>query len=296
MGAPFWKYEGLGNDFVVVEDRFLCDWTPERARAICDRRRGVGADGVLVVDPEVPSMHVINADGSVAEMCGNGLRCVVLHLARRGLFPTGEERAIETGAGPHQAILHALGAVRTDAGVLEEGDVEIAMLAPSLLPGDAGLAADAPLVDAPLEHTSDDAEPARGLAALRLTAVGMGNPHAVTFDDVGEARRDLGPAVQADAHFPEGTNVGFAREIGEDLFELHVFERGSGWTEACGTGACAAAAAAVATGRAQPHRALTMRLPGGDLQVTIGESGTPARMRGPARFVFAGELPALELA
>ena len=282
-GTPFWKYEGLGNDFVVVEDRFLCDWTPERARAICDRRRGVGADGVLVVDPEVPSMHVLNADGSIAEMCGNGLRCVVLHLSRRGHLGVGQERSIETGAGPHTVVLHEVRSVPTERGVQDEGDVEVAMVAPSFHPVDAGVNADAPLVEGSF--------PAIG--ELHLTAVGMGNPHAVTFDEVGEERGALGPKVQGDAHFPEGTNVGFATALGEGLFELHVYERGSGWTEACGTGACAAAAAAVATGRAARHETMTMRLPGGDLRITIGAEGAPAMMRGPARFVFTGTLPPL---
>ncbi|HJL27574.1 MAG TPA: diaminopimelate epimerase, partial [Polyangiaceae bacterium LLY-WYZ-15_(1-7)] len=248
MPVRFAKYEGLGNDFVVIERAELSDVSPAQAIAWCDRHLGVGADGVLLVDRASPSMRVINADGSVPEMCGNGLRCVVWHLARVDALPGGDEVVVQTGAGPHACRL-----LRGEGGA----EVEVAMRAPSLAPADVPVDAAAPLVDAPF------------LEGLRVTAVSMGNPHAVTFDDVGARRGSLGPRVQEDARFPEGVNVGFARPAHAG-FELAVYERGAGWTRACGTGACAAAVAAVETGRAERHAPLPIHLPGGTLTITVG--------------------------
>lgn len=261
----FAKYEGLGNDFVIVEAPATVE--PAQARRICDRHLGVGADGVLLVERQPASMRVLNADGSVAQMCGNGLRCVVWHLRRVGALPS-DEVVVETDAGPHRCWLRG------------DGDVEVEMRAGSLEPAAIPVRAEAPLVEAPfLEYEG---------GTLRVTAVGMGNPHAVVFDPVGDARYELGPRVQADPRFPEGVNVGFARPV-DDGFELHVLERGSGWTQACGTGACAAAVAAVATGRARPSEPVAVHLPGGTLTITVLPDAT--RMRGPARHVFDGVLP-----
>ncbi|MEZ4247938.1 MAG: diaminopimelate epimerase [Polyangiales bacterium] len=268
---PFAKYEGLGNDFVIV-DAAAWGVRPDRdAIAICDRFTGVGGDGVLVVDASVPSMRVINADGSRSEMCGNGLRCVVLHLARLGAF-SGEEVVVQTDAGPHPSLFFARGP-RT-------AEVEVRMRVPSLVPADVPVTVADSLLDTPF------------LDGVRFTAVSMGNPHAVTFDDVDHL--ELGPRVQADARFPEGVNVGFARATvdARPTFDLDVFERGSGWTRACGTGACAAGVAAVVTGRARRHEPIVMRLPGGPLEITVGEPHEPVRMRGPARHVYDGTLDA----
>ena len=272
----FSKYEGLGNDFVIVDVDAWGSRPDHDAIAICDRFTGVGADGVLVVDPRVPAMRVINADGSTSEMCGNGLRCVVLHLARlaslgeEGVF-RGPEVVVQTDAGPHPSVVVS----SFDRGA----DVEVRMRVPSLRPTDLPLVAAAPLVDAPF------------VDGVRFTGVSMGNPHAVTFDAVD--RLALGPRVQSDPRFPEGVNVGFARPTDDArTFDLDVFERGSGWTRACGTGACAAAVAAVVTGRARRHEPVVMRLPGGPLTFTVGAEHEPVRMRGPARHVFDGVLDA----
>ena len=116
------------------------------------------------------------------------------------------------------------------------------------------------------------------------------SPHAVTFDDLGDARTQIGPALQRDPHFPEGVNVGFVSEHEGSSMRLDVLERGAGWTEACGTGACAAAVAAVETGRAQRDQPLSIHLPGGPLLVTVGAPGDSVLMQGPARFVFQGEV------
>jgi diaminopimelate epimerase len=118
----------------------------------------------------------------------------------------------------------------------------------------------------------------------------MGNPHAVTFDEVGDARFEIGPAIQGDPHFPEGVNVGFVSEQDGNAMRVDVLERGAGWTLSCGTGACAAAVAAVETGRARREEQLSVRLPGGTLMITVGAPGDTVLMQGPARFVFWGEV------
>jgi diaminopimelate epimerase len=270
---PFAKYEGLGNDFLLVETQALggLQLTTDQAIALCDRHFGVGGDGVLLVDVEARSMGVINSDGSVPEMCGNGIRCAALHLARRAGEAT-LEVTIDTLAGPHACV------VVNRPG---EESVAVRMPPPSLVPSDVPLHADAPWLDHPLRV---------GERVVRLTGVSFGNPHAVTFDDVGQARFDIGPAVQADPHFPEGVNVGFVSEQDGASMRLDVLERGAGWTLACGTGACAAAVAAVETGRARREEPLRIRLPGGALMVTVGAPGDTVLMQGPARLVFRGEV------
>jgi diaminopimelate epimerase len=273
MRLPFHKYEGLGNDFLIVQKAALGDLrlTAEHAIALCDRHRGVGGDGVIVLDVEAPSIAVINSDGSVPEMCGNGIRCAALHLAR--LAGEGAlEVTIATAAGPHHCVV-----------VNRPGaeSVAVQMAPPSLFPADVPLSATAPWIDHPLEV---------GGRTVRLTGVSMGNPHVVTFDDLGDARFELGPAIQEDPHFPEGVNVSFVSRHDGNTMRLDVLERGAGWTQACGTGACATAVAAVETNRAGRDEQLRIDLPGGTLMITVGAPADTLLMQGPARFVFTGEV------
>jgi diaminopimelate epimerase len=279
MTLGFSKYEGIGNDFVVIDERAYEALGPAEARRICDRHLGVGGDGVLLVGERAgrPSMKVINADGSIPEMCGNGLRCVALHLVRAGRAKPGVV-VIETDAGPHRCDVEAPGDVRAP---FAEASVEVAMCAPSFAPDSLPFTAGAPLVEGRFDVD--------GEALVAATAVSMGNPHLVLFDDVGERRAHLGPRIERDPRFPQGVNVGFARLTGAEVV-LDVWERGAGWTRACGTGACAAVAAAVETGRAERGAKVAVRLPGGVLEITVGAEGEPVRMRGPARHVFDGEL------
>lgn len=277
MKLRFSKYHGIGNDFVVVDaqDPATAGLDATLAAAISDRHRGVGADGVLVLGPE-PSMEVWNADGSRAQMCGNGIRCIALHLARaaHGRGEVGPWRwQVGTGAGAHECVVDELDGA--------DGSITVEMAVPSLRPSDLPTTLEEPLVDAAFELLGIE---------LGLTAISMGNPHAVTFDDVGDARLELGPALESDPRFPEGVNAGFARPARTGGFELFVFERGSGWTQACGTGACAAAVAVVETGRGSRGEALPVHLPGGTLSITVGAEDAPVLMRGPARHVFDGEL------
>jgi diaminopimelate epimerase len=251
----FWKYHGLGNDFVVVDGPLM---TPDRAARICDRHRGVGADGVLTVLPPradgVAYMHIHNSDGSVARMCGNGIRCVARHLAEaRGLSG---ELLVETDAGTKRCRVH-----RGPSGV-------------EAVTVDMGRAR----VDGPQEFRVEG----RTVRALR---VDMGNPHAVILDDPpAERARTLGPAIEA--LVPGGVNVGFARP-GPDGVDLVVWERGAGLTEACGTGACAAAVASLHEGRIPRGGPVEVRLPGGPLTITVGPD-LSILMRGPAERVFEG--------
>jgi diaminopimelate epimerase len=271
MQVPFAKYQGLGNDFVVVDlERVGAAPTAEQTVQLCDRHLGIGADGVLVVSGKGhrPTMRVINADGSVPEMCGNGIRCVALHLLRTGRTPTDGRLLIDTDSGPHACR------------VLYDADsVEVGMRPPALAPELVPVLADGPVIDAPFEVLGRE---------VRITAVSMGNPHAVTFDDVNADRHKVAPLLQRHPRFPQHANVGFARMLGADRIDLDVFERGAGWTRACGTGACAAAVAAVETGRAQRGAPIQVRLPGGILQITVNEPGETLIMTGPARHVFDG--------
>ncbi len=265
MRARFEKWEGLGNDFVLLRDLGAA-LDDAAVRRLCDRRFGVGADGVLLVEAKgggAPRMIVRNADGSRPEMCGNGLRCVAGHLL------AGE------GPGPRTVV------VATDAGE-RACDVRT---------GDAGDAGDDGVdvsVEMGVARAGADLVVSFEGRERRFSTIDMGNPHAVAFEGFDEGIVDaLGPVVAALP--PGGTNVELcrAREGGIDVV---VWERGVGRTLACGTGACAVAAAACGTGRARFGVPVAVTLPGGTLEVTV-ESGTRAvRMRGPARRVFSGEV------
>lgn len=277
MALHFTKMHGLGNDFLVVDRR--ADATPvdpARVVLLCDRHRGVGADGVLSVLPSSRAplaMHVTNPDGSTAEMCGNGLRCVVRWAVDRGLLPPGGG-PVETGRGVLDCRVEPDGLVRVDMG------------RPLLAPADVPCLADGDRVVArPF---------AVGATSLDLTAVCLGNPHAVTFVD--DARsldalaRELGPLVERHPSFPRRTNVEFARLTGDAALDLVVWERGAGLTQACGTGACAAAVAAVLTGRVRAGVPLAVHLPGGPLLVEVAPDLSRVWMTGPAAAVFEGDV------
>lgn len=262
-GRAFSKYEGLGNDFVLVDASREDDVAASSVVGICDRRRGVGADGVILVlppreDSHAARMRVINADGSVPEMCGNGLRCVALHVARtRGLGSA--SLAIETDAGLRECRVEdetADGALVT----VDMGEVEVES-------------------DVTLEVDG---------VRLELTLADVGNPHAVTFTGADRALAErLGPRVATHPRFPRGTNVEFCT-AGERGIDVVVWERGVGLTLACGTGACATAAVACAKGLAAYDQPIEVRLPGGPLLLVIHGQSRRATMRGPARRVFSG--------
>lgn len=253
----FAKYEGLGNDFLIVE-LDPKDMPAARARKLCDRHFGVGADGVLVVQPGgsiAGRMTVMNADGSQPEMCGNGLRCVALYLARTEGMRRGEI-VVRTDAGDKKCFVDD----EAGAGIVTIDMGEVKVL------GDRALDVDG--------------------QTMTFAIADAGNPHAVIFGAADEAlARRVGPRVATRADFPQGTNVEFAR-FDRGAIDLVVWERGVGLTLACGTGACATAAVAVSKGLAQAGKPIPVRLPGGELTVTIANG--VATMRGPARHVFDG--------
>lgn len=244
----FVKMEGLGNDFVVLAGPRTV--TAAEVAAWCDRRLGVGADGVLVVSPGDPVvMEYWNADGSPAEMCGNGLRCVARFAVSRGMaHPPAFD--VRTPAGIRRVEVRDDETVRAELGPVRVGSGSV------------------------------------DLAGYRLVPVDVGNPHAVAFVD--DCRTvpvaAAGPLIETDPAFPGRTNAEFATIVSPDRIALRVWERGSGETLACGTGAAATVAAAHAAGLTGP--AVTVTLPGGDLGVEIVDG--VAWIDGPARVVFAG--------
>ena len=296
---PFWKMHGAGNDFVVAEPppsgpaSEAASW-PALARAICDRHRGVGADGLLLVLPSTVAdrrMRIFNADGSEAEMCGNGIRCFVRYLLDRGLVEAPDGRVgVETIPG----VLTAE-ATRDAAGHVTR--VRVSMGRPALEP--AALGADveqaAPVLDFPLAVTLDDGRlgdgaPQGGEAIeLPVTLVSMGNPHAVAFIDAPPAEYPLarvGPAVEHHPLFAHRTNVEVVRVLGREAIEMRVWERGVGETLACGSGACAAVVAARLHGRVGD--AVEVRLPGGTLNIGWDGEGEVS-LEGPVAHVFSAE-------
>ena len=290
MELPFAKYEGTGNDFVIVDATDVPrSMSPDRAQRLCDRRRGVGADGVLVVARRdgAAAMRVFNSDGSVPEVCGNGIRCVSLHLYRRHGFRG--EFDIDTDAGPHRCrLLDA----RDDAAQVEvqmrSASLQVSWIRP---PQDPKHAAQQPAQRHPSEPAAvlDQAFCVNG-TTVRLSAISMGNPHVVSFDELERHQASLAPLLSKHARFAHAVNVGFASPPRAGRMKLRVWERGVGFTQACGSGACAAAVAAVETGRARRGDALLVELPGGTLEICVRAPSDRIRMTGPARHVFDGSL------
>jgi diaminopimelate epimerase len=269
---------GCANDYVVVDAVHYHVRDPAAfARETCDRRRGVGADGLLLALPSESAdlrMRMFNPDGSEAEMCGNGLRCLVFFAATQGLVEQSEDLTLETGAGVLRGSLLA-----------SEGDVAevaIEMGLPRLERADVPMVGpDGKVVDETLDVAGE---------AYALTAVSMGNPHAVIFvADVDAVPLDvLGPAIETHAAFPRRTNVEVVQVLGRDAVRQRTWERGVGETLACGTGACAVGVAGVLTGRTE--REITVHVRGGDLDVCWEEAGG-VRLTGPAVEVFQGTWP-----
>jgi len=269
----FSKMHGAGNDFVVLDLR-QGHRAPsiDEARLMADRRRGIGCDQLLTIEPPttagaVAAYRIWNADGSAAGQCGNGARCVAAWLVRDG-SASGERFTLDSPAGPIGVEALADGSFRLDMG------------RPRFAP------ADVPLV-MPLERPLYSVDSPFG--ELHFGAVSMGNPHAVIeVASVDEAQvADIGRWLQGSSWFPEGINVGFAQRLSPDAIRLRVFERGAGETLACGSGACAAVAVLVRQGRI--GRSASVALPGGELRIDWPDDAAPLSMAGPAAFVFEGE-------
>jgi len=270
----FWKYQALGNDFVLLDarkDGHLI--RPQEARFICDRRFGVGADGVLTLlrsERAALRLHLYNADGSEPEMCGNGMRCVAKHvLDEQG----GEQLAVETPAG--------IIGVRGERG--QDGQIEnicLDMGAAHLDRKKLPMLGEGRFIEEPIELAG---------TTVRATAVVVGAPHLVIFGEADkELARKLGPELENHSLFPRRVNVDFARVRSREEIDLVVWERGCGLTMACGTGACATVAAAHLLNKVDAGRRVRVNLPGGTLWVETAADLSALRLYGPARRVFTG--------
>jgi diaminopimelate epimerase len=282
----FFKYQGLGNDFVLLDRRGsgLPDDPADWALRLCNRRLGVGADGVLfLLDPTSSAaragMRMFNADGSEAEMCGNGLRCLARHLYDTQGPP--EAFTVDTGAGTLQCRIGA----NTDGGVK---DVTVSMGGPRIERPEIPMRGEGRCLRSPITVNGQQFE---------ITALSMGNPHSVAFlegaapEDAQKTALKFGPALEVHPVFPNRVNASFVVPLGEDRFEAAVWERGCGLTQACGTGATAIAVAACLEERAAAGRELEIRLPGGSLYLTVAGDYSDVTMRGPAQLAFQGSVP-----
>lgn len=272
----FTKMQGAGNDYVYVNcfsEPFPRDPAALAVR-ISDRHFGVGGDGLILICPSETAdarMRMFNADGSESEMCGNGVRCVAKYVYDHGIAKK-KTLAIETGRGVLTLDLEVSGGlverVRVDMGqpILKAGEI------PTTLPGD-------PVVRAPLHVAGRE---------LEVTCVSMGNPHCITYVDrlSDEWVQGVGPKIEVDSHFPRRVNAEFVEVVSRGEIRMRVWERGSGETLACGTGASAVCVAGVLAG--VTDRRLSAHLPGGDLHLEWAENDH-VYMTGPAAEVFSGE-------
>jgi diaminopimelate epimerase len=279
LSVRFTKLQGAGNDYIYV-DCFRDKPPTHPAKlsvAMSDRHFGVGGDGLILIYPsEVADarMRMFNADGSEAEMCGNGLRCVAKYVYDHGIAAKKQLR-IETGRGILMVDLEIENGKARRATIDMGEPILTADRIPTTLPGN-------PPKEVPLQV---------GGMTLSVTCVSMGNPHCVTFVDeiTDEHVLGIGPKLEKHSAFPRRTNAEFVKVNRRDHADMRVWERGSGETLACGTGACAAAVAGVLTGRLD--RKVRIHLRGGDLDLHWSESDNHVYLTGPAVEVFSGEWP-----
>lgn len=284
----FIKMHGLGNDYIYVDcfeqPHAGRDW-PAICRAISDRHRGVGSDGLILICPPRGGaaadvrMEMYNADGSRGEMCGNGIRCVAKYAVRTGRAgpPANDTTRIRVQTDCGVSAIDVQDACKRSAQV--RVDMGRPVLAPSAIP-----------VDLPGDRSVRVPFEVEGLA-LKMTAVSMGNPHAIFFvDDVAQiALARIGPLIEHHRLFPRRVNAHFVQAAGRGEATMRTWERGAGATQACGSGACAVLVAGILEGRFE--RAATLHLPGGDLRIEWPNDEASVFMTGPAEEVCIGEWP-----
>lgn len=278
---PFFKYHALGNDFILFdalqyrkgEETFEHFLSNEQRIELCKRHIGIGADGVLTIasskNPEyVAYMHITNADGSIPEMCANGLRCVALWLLEQRCIQENQHYTLLTDAGPKRFF------VQGEQVIVEMG-----------LPDFEGVTTQGAFENQTLVLQAPDQQ----LHHLKATAVSLGNPHLVIETEGKiEWMEHFGAYLERHPLFPNRTNVGFLTRLRANEIHLAVFERGVGLTNACGTGACAAVCVLDRFGQIQRGQPVLVHLPGGDLWVSIGLEQGNIQLRGPAKKVFEG--------
>lgn len=274
MKLKFSKMHGLGNDFVVLDGvRQQVSLSPEQLVYLADRHFGVGCDQILLVEkPSQPGIdfryRIFNADGSEVEQCGNGARCFARFVLDKRLTVKKRIR-VETRGGIIELQMRVDGQVTVDMGP------------PRLNPAEIPFSADSEALSYPLDVEGQ---------SIELAAVSMGNPHAVIrVDDVDSAPvQTLGPKIETHARFAQKVNVGFLQVLDRQHARLRVWERGAGETQACGTGACAAAVAAIRQNWMDSP--LQLELPGGKLCIEWAGTGEPVMMTGPAVRVYEGQI------
>lgn len=289
MSIAFAKYHGLGNDFILIDNRQQAEpcLTPDQAVRWCDRHFGIGADGVIFALPGQAgtdyTMRIFNADGSEPEMCGNGIRCLARFLAN---LEAAESGTVATNAKAYK--IHTLAGVIVPK-LQPDGQVTVDMGQPALLAGEIPTtlsSGNQKVIEQPLAVAGE---------TWAVTCVGMGNPHCITFvEDVDSIDLNaLGPQFEHHPTFPQRTNTEFIQVVRSDFLKMRVWERGAGATLACGTGACAALVAGVLTGRCD--RRAVVELPGGPLAIEWSEVDQRLSMTGPAACAFTGQAgPGLE--
>lgn len=278
MELEFTKYHGLGNDFILIDNRATNEpvITPEQAIQLCDRHFGIGADGVIFALPGQDgtdyTMRIYNSDGSEPEMCGNGIRCLAHFLSYLEGADAKTEYRLHTLAGVMILKLSSDGRVTVDMGLPQLSAAQI----PTTLAD-----VDQKVINSPLEVAGQSWD---------VTCVSMGNPHCITFvEDVsGIPLETIGPKFEHHPVFPKRTNTEFIQVVRSDYLKMRVWERGAGITLACGTGACASVVAGVLAGKSD--RVCTVELPGGCLEIEWSEQDQHLYMTGPAERVFTGKL------
>lgn len=276
----FRKYEGLGNDFILIDDRDRTEpsLTPEASAKLSHRNFGVGGDGVIFAlkspdDNHDFTMRIYNSDGTEPEMCGNGIRCMAQFL--KDLGEEAKSYRIHTLAGTIVPVLNDDGSITVDMG---EPILKASQVPTTLQPNFAS--------DSVVEQ-----EIVANGKTWKVSAVSMGNPHAIIFVDDLESDLDLatdGPALEKAREFPARTNVEFVQVLAPDHLKMKVWERGAGPTLACGTGACALTVAAIRAGKIPRGGPCRVTLPGGDLFIEWKEQDNHVYMTGPATFAFEG--------
>ncbi|MBM7097023.1 diaminopimelate epimerase [Bacillus sp. H-16] len=279
MKVPFTKMHGLGNNYIYVNEFEVTlqeEQLPSLAVEVADQFQGIGSDGMILIGPSETSdvrMRVFNNDGSEAKNCGNGLRCVARFSFERGLVNS-TEMTIETKSGNVTAEVH-LADEKVKAVTVNMGQPVMERKAIPMTGENAEI-----VVAEPFEAGGEE---------LSLTAISMGNPHAVFFvDDINQAPlTTLGPVIEKDIRFPDWVNVEFVEIVSSNEMHFRVWERGSGITQACGTGACAAAVASVLNGHSKRDEEITVHLAGGDLTIRWDLEGE-VWMTGPAEVICDG--------
>jgi diaminopimelate epimerase len=275
----FFKYEASGNDFIIIDStEQRIDLTPLKVVALCNRNKGIGADGILLLHPSKKAnikVEYFNQDGTRPEECGNGLRCITLYLHKEKKINL-QNIKIQTPSGIRTCILKKI----SKKGGAPEIIVE--MRRPTFERSSIPMKGQGKCIEEPFNLQGH---------LLHFTCLSLGNPHAITFDPIDpKTRAKIAPLMESHDMFPSKINVGFAKIVESTKIELEVYERGCGFTKACGTGACASVIAGCLTKRLPFGKEIQVKFPQEQIWVSVSFDFNSIRMQGPARRVFKGEV------